>query len=65
MQNDSNVARLMQLDTSTGGRHVASRRAMSQTLINYYLNQLASLKKLSGSHRESVLREALKDLLKS
>jgi len=38
---------------------------MSQTLINQYLNQLASLKKVSGSHRESVLREAFKDLLKS
>jgi hypothetical protein len=38
---------------------------MSQTLINQYLNQLASLKKISGSLRESVLREAFKDLLKA
>jgi hypothetical protein len=38
---------------------------MSQTLINQYLNQLASLKKVSGSLRESVLREAFKDLLKA
>ncbi len=38
---------------------------MSQTLINQYLNQLASLKKVSGSMRESVLREAFKDLLKA
>ena len=55
----------MQLDTSTGGRHVASRRGTSQTLINHYLNQRASFKKPSGLYRESVLREALKDLLKS
>ncbi len=38
---------------------------MSQTLINQYLNQLSSLKKVSGSLRESVLREAFKDLLKA
>jgi predicted helicase len=38
---------------------------MSQTLINQYLNQLASLKKVSGSFRESVLRDAFKDLLKA
>ncbi len=38
---------------------------MSQTLINQYLNQLASQKKVSGSLRESVLREAFKDLLKA
>ena len=38
---------------------------MSQTLIQQYLNQLASLKKVSGSLRESVLREAFKDLLKA
>ena len=38
---------------------------MSQTLINQYLNELSSLKKVSGSRRESVLREAFKDLLKA
>ena len=38
---------------------------MSQMLIQQYLNQLASLKKVSGSLRESVLREAFKDLLKA
>lgn len=37
---------------------------MSQLLIQQYLNQLATLKKVSGSQRESVLREAFKDLLK-
>ncbi len=38
--------------------------AMSQLLIQQYLNQLATLKKVSGSTRESVVREAFKDLLK-
>ena len=38
---------------------------MSQLLISQYLNQLSSLKKVSGSQRESVLREAFKDLLKA
>lgn len=37
---------------------------MSQLLIQQYLNQLADLRKLSGTHRESVVREAFKDLLK-
>jgi len=37
---------------------------VSQLLIQQYLNQLATLKKVSGSQRESVLREAFKDLLK-
>lgn len=37
---------------------------MSQLLIQQYLNQLASLKKVSGTNRESVVREAFKDLLK-
>jgi predicted helicase len=37
---------------------------MSQLLIQQYLNQLATLKKVSGSQRESVIREAFKDLLK-
>ena len=37
---------------------------MSQLLIGQYLNQLATLKKVSGSSRESVVREAFKDLLK-
>ncbi len=37
---------------------------MSQLLIQQYLNQLATLKKVSGSTRESVVREAFKDLLK-
>jgi predicted helicase len=37
---------------------------MSQLLIQQYLNQLADLRKVSGTHRESVVREAFKDLLK-
>ncbi|MFL9967071.1 hypothetical protein PQR02_40350 [Paraburkholderia sediminicola] len=37
---------------------------MSQILINQYLNNLARLKKIGGTHRESVVREAFKDLLK-
>jgi len=37
---------------------------MSQLLIQQYLNQLSTLKKVSGSTRESVVREAFKDLLK-
>ena len=37
---------------------------MSQVLINRYLTELANLKKVGGTHRESVVREAFKDLLK-
>jgi predicted helicase len=37
---------------------------MSQLLIQQYLNELATLRKVSGSQRESVIREAFKDLLK-
>lgn len=37
---------------------------MSQLLIQQYLNQLATLKRVSGTNRESVVREAFKDLLK-
>jgi hypothetical protein len=38
---------------------------MSQVLIQQYLNQLQDLRKVSGTHRESVVREAFKDLLKA
>ena len=38
---------------------------MSQVLINQYLAELDRLKRVSGSRRESVLREAFKDLLKA
>jgi hypothetical protein len=38
---------------------------VSQVLINKYLGELATLKKVSGTHRESVVREAFKDLLKA
>ena len=37
---------------------------MSLVLIQQYLNQLRDLRKVSGTHRESVVREAFKDLLK-
>jgi predicted helicase len=37
---------------------------MSQVLINRYLAELDRLKKIGGTHRESVVREAFKDLLK-
>ncbi len=38
---------------------------MSQLLINDYLKQLDIIKKASGSARETIVREAFKDLLKS
>jgi predicted helicase len=38
---------------------------LSKLLINKYLGDLATLKKISGTHRESVVREAFKDLLKA
>ena len=37
---------------------------MSQVLINQYLGELDRLKKIGGTHREWVVREAFKDLLK-
>lgn len=37
---------------------------MSKALINKYLNDLSLLRQVSGTHRESVVREAFKDLLK-
>jgi len=37
---------------------------LSHLLIQTYLNQLQDLRKISGTHRESVVREAFKDLLK-
>ena len=38
---------------------------MSQLLINDYLRQLDIIKKASGSNRETIVREAFKDLLKA
>jgi len=38
---------------------------MSQILINEYLKQLDIIKKVSGSKRETIVREAFKDLLKA
>ena len=37
---------------------------MSRVLINQYLGEPDRLKKVGGTHRESVVREAFKDLLK-
>ncbi|MDD2810233.1 type ISP restriction/modification enzyme [Rhodoferax sp.] len=38
---------------------------MSLLLINHYLRQLDLIKKVSGSNRETIVREAFKDLLKN
>jgi len=38
---------------------------MSQLSIQKYLNELSDLKRVSGTRRESVVREAFKDLLRS
>ena len=38
---------------------------MSQLLINDYLRQLALIRRVSGSQRETTVREAFKDLLKA
>jgi hypothetical protein len=38
---------------------------MSPLLITRYLNELHSLRKISGTKRETVVREAFKDLLKA
>src|SRR5262249_37433160 len=38
--------------------------SLSQLLIQHYLNELQSLRRISGSSRESVVREAFKTLLK-
>ena len=38
---------------------------MSQILINDYLKQLDIIKRVSGTRRETVVREAFKDLLKT
>ena len=37
---------------------------MSQVLIHHYLAELDRLKRVSGTHREGVVSEAFKDLLK-
>src|ERR1039457_3671721 len=38
---------------------------MSNLLVNQYLKDLAKLRQVSGTKRESVIREAFKDLLKN
>jgi hypothetical protein len=38
---------------------------VSQILIHDYLSQLDLIKKVSGSQRETIVREAFKDLLKA
>jgi hypothetical protein len=37
---------------------------MSQLLIQHYLNELQTMRRVSGTSRESVVREAFKTLLK-
>lgn len=37
---------------------------MPRVLITQYLNELSKLRQVGGTHRESVVREAFKDLLK-
>jgi hypothetical protein len=49
---------------SVAGTLTREPPTMSQLLIQQYLNQLSTLKKVSGTQRESVVREAFKDLLK-
>ncbi len=44
--------------------HRPISHSMSQVLVQQYLNNLQDLRKVSGTHRESVVREAFKDLLK-
>jgi predicted helicase len=41
-----------------------AEKSVSQLLIQQYLNNLQDLRKAGGTHRESVVREAFKDLLK-
>lgn len=51
--------------SSCGRLRRITRHYMSQVLIQQYLNQLQDLRNVSGTHREMVVREAFKDLLKS
>lgn len=37
---------------------------MSKVLIGQYLNELSRLRQVSGTHRESMVRQAFKDLRK-
>jgi predicted helicase len=52
------------ISTAGAGQSATVDRPMSQLSIQQYLNQLQDLRKVSGTHRESVVREAFKDLLK-
>jgi predicted helicase len=54
----------LQSDGEAGLGRGVSGDEMSQLLITEYLNDLATLKRVSGAQRESVVREAFKDLLK-
>jgi predicted helicase len=49
------------LESPRGKKH---QTAMSQVLIHEYLAELSRLKQASGSSRETIVREAFKDLLK-
>lgn len=46
-------------------RSLRREDVLSQFLIQQYLNELSKLKQVSGTNRESVVREAFKDLLKA
>jgi predicted helicase len=55
----------MKLAISGAGKgQSAAEASLSQLLIQQYLNQLQDLRKVAGTHREMVVREAFKDLLK-
>ena len=49
----------------TGHARNAACSGRAALLIGRYLSELAQLRQISGSRRESVLREAFKDLLKA
>jgi hypothetical protein len=54
-------------DIGENARHDGRRKratAVSQVLINKYLTEHANLRRVGGTHRESVVREAFKVLLK-
>ncbi len=50
--------------TNTLGEWGSRASGMNQLLIQHYLNDLQTLRRVSGTTRESVVREAFKTLLK-
>jgi predicted helicase len=53
------------IPATTPALRCANREPMSQLLINDYLKQLDLIRRASGSQRETIVREAFKDLLKA